>query len=868
MDSRRTDEIFAFGPYIADAAEAMLRRDGRPLELPPRQLTLLLALLRRAGQLVDKGTLLDEVWGTVHITEGVVKTAISALRLHLNDDPQQPRWIETVPRRGYRFVGAVSRIDRRVDAAGGSAPAPGNLPSRLPPLVGRDAEITLLCELSARRALTTVVGPGGVGKTSLALAALGGTGSAWWVELAALPAGHTDVATLCAAIAGVLPWAGSVDSPATLAQALRPVPGLLLLDNAEHLLPVVVPVIQALLADAPGWRFVVTSQVPLGIVVEQLLPLAPLPVPRDGVATDAAALMRLPAVNLFVQRVAERLPGFTLADRHLDAVSAVCRALDGLPLALELAAARVPLLGVHGLAERLQDAAVEHARLDWVRAPTRAAPERQRSLEQTVAWSIGMLDAPQRTTLAAMAVFRGGLDLAAAVAVARRAGAASDAAAADLVQLLVERSLLLTAIGLPDRPRYRMLEGVREFLLRDLHQRGHHDAAMQGLVAVQRRHWAQAEASATATAAMEWIAIQRPELPNLRAALRWASDHGDREALLDLLGSTGSAWHRLGAQSEGRDWFLRAWPQQAGVADPLLRARFVAAWAMQSAAAHLLDPGVVLDEMPDVVAALESSGEARAAAAAAHATFHLALRVDRPELRQQALRWQARCTSPSWDELARRPLRHNQAYERRLHGDTHAYEQAMREEVDIARRHGAVVEGWIATQGLGLALLDQGRADEAVDLIALALDEMKQHRLLSHYPALAGIWLVTVADLGRAEQLRRSLSELSAAFLGSGARFMSYLPGAMLAELDGRLEDAAQLLGRYTVSHPLQSSRSAGGGLQQRVDRAHADVHRRLADRLGDDALAALLARGRMLSEDAALALVGAGPPTDMTPAA
>ncbi len=876
------DRPWVFGDFVVEPAQARLLRGGVAVETTPRPLALLVVLLRRAGELVDKERLLDEVWGTEHITEGVIKTAVSELRTWLGDDARAPRWLETVPRRGYRFVGEVRRLAREAASVPpqGAAPPTGNLPAWLAPLVGRDDELAALAGLLQRQPLVTVVGPGGVGKTVLALAAAQGLAELsdaadlqdgrWWVELAPLPAEATDTAALCAAIAQTLNLGdAAAREPAALVRALRPRRALLLLDNAEHLIGPVAALVQALVAGAPGLRLLVTSQLPLALGAEQVFGLAPLAVPPPGLAAgaDADTLQQVPAVQLFVRRVAERLPGFVLSERHAPAVRAVCQALDGLPLSLELAAARVPLLGVHGLAERL-GAGDDAAQLQWVKAVSRSAPARQHSLERTVAWSCVLLSPPQRRLLMRLAVFRGGVTLGGALAAALAVDATDEAEAAEWLQALVERSLLLPAAAADDGPpRYRMLEGVREYALRELEATGARAEAQALLLQASLAHWRRADAEAWGTPTLVWIAEHQPELNNLRAALRqvFSSDSpsaADAGHALELLGHTGNAWHRLGAQPEGRRWFEQAWPLWQVQPDPVCRARFAAAWGMQSAVSHLLQAGPVLAQLLPAAEALLEAGDARGAALAAHAAFHLGERHAQPALRDAALALQARCSDPAWGELGLRALRLNRAYARREHEGPAAYEAAMRHELALARRLDAVAEGWVASQGLMLALLDQGRHGEAVALVEPVLAEVRRHGLLARYPALVGVWLTALGTLGEPPRLRAALggeAGLAGALEGSGAGFMLQLPGALLAEGEGRLHDAARLLGCYGRVHPLQPPGAAGSGLQDFARRTQQGLHQRLGAALGPAALATALADGAALSDDEAGALLLAG---------
>jgi predicted ATPase/DNA-binding winged helix-turn-helix (wHTH) protein len=837
-----------FGAFVLDDAAGRLLRDGTPVDLPPRPFALLVHLVRHAGRLVTKDELLDSVWGTPHITEGVIKTAISALRVALDDDPKAPRWLETVPRRGYRFVG-VALAEAAAEALAPAAPRPCcNLPERLPALIGRDDELARLLALLRGTPWVTLTGPGGVGKTTLARVAaqaLSGENpdGGWFVELAPLAPESAGAVDVCRAIAMALQLPEqAAQSVAALAEAVRPFDLLLVLDNAEHLREPVAEVVAALLARAPRVRLLVTSQAVIGLPGETVLALGPLALPAEpGRADDVEALRQAPALQLFAQRVADKLPGFTLSHRHADAAVEVCRVLDGLPLALELAAARVPLLGLHGLAERLRD----DARLPWLSSPTRLGPERQRSLAGTVAWSCAWLTPPQQRLLSILSVFRGAFTLDAATALAAVAGF-DPGAVPDTMAGLLDRSLLLSdppSDG-TDPPRHRMLEGVREFAGQRLDEHGEREAVMRGLLAAEVAHWRRAEDEAQELPTLRWIARHQPELNHLRAALSWALGlERDGAGAVRLLGHTGHAWQRLGVQQEGARWYEAAVVHLDAVPD-LERARFVAALALQAAVAFAPSSQLVRKQILWATDTLFAAGDARAAATAAHAGFHVGERSGLPDLARASLERQARYTDPAWSDLARRQLRWNQAYAQRVAGDAAAYERAMRDELDRCRRHGALLEAWIGAQGLVLALLDQDRLAEALAIAAPALTEMRAHRMLSRYPAMAGLWLLMLARDGRFDALPAALAEMAPVLESAGTGFMLLPAAALLAEHEGRPLTAARLLGHYGAQVDRLAQRGRAQGFLHRLEAALGD---RLAQALGGPAVARAREEGASL---------------------
>ncbi|GAA2078290.1 BTAD domain-containing putative transcriptional regulator [Actinomadura alba] len=344
-----------------------------------------------------------------------------------------------------------------------------NLPAALTELIGRGEAVAQVCTLLRSGWLVTLTGAGGVGKTRLALtvareSADGFADGAWLVELAGLDRASgdspTSVAGLAATALGIRDdEATHSDPPARLADALRGRSLLLVLDNCEHVVESVAVLAETLLQAAPGLRILITSQEPLAIPGEVLWTVPPLELP--GPAAEPAGLRRFAAIDLFVTRAAAAAPGFALDPGNMAAVAAICRRLDGIPLALELAAARVRALGVHELAARLDD------RFDVLVAGRRGAPARQRTLRGMIDWSWELLSEPERVALRRLSVHPDGCTLAAAEDVAALDGI-------DVLARLVDRSLVVMTDN-PDGPRYHLLESVREYCLQRLREAGEHD---------------------------------------------------------------------------------------------------------------------------------------------------------------------------------------------------------------------------------------------------------------------------------------------------------------------------------------------------------------------------------------------------------
>ncbi|GIF01449.1 BTAD domain-containing putative transcriptional regulator [Paractinoplanes rishiriensis] len=375
-----------------------------------------------------------------------------------------------------------------------------SLPAQLDELVGRAEALAELRELIPAGRLLTLVGPGGVGKTRLAAAAAAEQvqpDGVHLVELAPLPPADTRVAEQVLGVLGLHEAPGTAGSAADrLVAALRHREMLLVLDNCEHVIEPAAALVGRLLRDAPGVRVLATSREPLLLAGEQIWEVGPLALPSDP--ADVDAVRRSPAARLFAARAAAQHRGFRLDEQTAPAVAQLCRRLDGLPLALELAATRVRALGVQGVVDRLDD------RFRLLTTRQRDVPERQRTLTAVIAWSWDLLDPEDRLVLARLSVFRDGWTPEAAEQVCD--------ADLDAVDRLVERSLVVAEPG----PRYRMLESVAEFGAAQLPDatalRGRHAAYFRSLAE-------RADPRLRGPEQREWLAILDAERANLRAAL-------------------------------------------------------------------------------------------------------------------------------------------------------------------------------------------------------------------------------------------------------------------------------------------------------------------------------------------------------------
>ncbi|WP_247686130.1 BTAD domain-containing putative transcriptional regulator [Micromonospora sp. C31] len=432
-------------------------------------------------------------------------------------------------------------------AGSGRVPPRTNLPAPLTPLVGRAEAVRHVHDLLRVERLITLVGPGGVGKTRLAVEAAHQLAEAypdgvWLVELASLrPDDPAALAGSLLAVLGIREATGAdrgpTGAPATpadrLVDVLRGRSLLLVLDNCEHVVEPVAELAQRVLPHAPGVRLLATSQDPLGVAGERVWPVPPLELP-DPEVTEPEVLARSSAVQLFVARAAAAVPGFALDAANARAVAELCRRLDAVPLALELAATRVRALGVHGLVDRLDD------RFRLLSGGHRGAPPRQQTLRAMIDWSWELLSDPERVVLRRLAAHADGCTVEAAEAVC----ADRELPAGDVLGLLVrlvDRSLVAMTEGAGE-PRYRLLESVAEYCLARLRE-------ADEVAVVRRRHRRhyvelarRADEELRGSAQRRWLAQLDQETANLRLALDGALADGDAAGALEL--TTALAWYR------------------------------------------------------------------------------------------------------------------------------------------------------------------------------------------------------------------------------------------------------------------------------------------------------------------------------------
>ncbi|MDQ2733817.1 MAG: helix-turn-helix transcriptional regulator, partial [Pseudomonadota bacterium] len=542
-------QIHSFADVTVDTRERMLVVRGKNCSLTGRAFDLLVVLCERAGQLISKDELLDAVWGATIVEEANLHVHVSALRKLLGSEA-----IETVPGRGYRFTlagkGVVVTPGTYEPVTLANAAAHGGNVSPLP-LIGREHDVAALEELLVRHRLLTVIGSGGVGKTRLAAAVLWSAQSRFadgvaTVELASITEPHLVAGAVATALKLSVGREGTGWD--ALLAAARPVEALLLLDNAEHLVEELAKLVQALLQAAPSLRVLVTSQMPLRIEQEQVFRLGGLDVPAGNAQTTASEGLLFGAVALFHDRLRAADRRLQVDESNIAAVLDICRCLDGIPLALELAAARCAVLGVSGVAARLDE------RFRLLRFDSRSAPSRQQTLGAAMTWSHGLLAPEHQAAYRQLGVFLGTFTLDMAVRVIR-VGRRDDMDCIDLIAELVDRSLISVDTG--DPPRYRLLETGRLFAMARLVESGEEAEFRLRHARVLRDRFDHAWDESWVIGEDSFVERYEPDLDNLRAALDEAMLH-DRVAAIAMAGAATRLWRLLSLHPEATSRCLAA----------------------------------------------------------------------------------------------------------------------------------------------------------------------------------------------------------------------------------------------------------------------------------------------------------------------
>ncbi|MET0430111.1 MAG: winged helix-turn-helix domain-containing protein, partial [Microvirga sp.] len=522
-------DVISFGAFTLVADERLLLRQGVPVELGGRAFDILSTLAAHPNEVIDKKELLARVWPDVTVEEGSLRFHVANLRKALGDGRNGARYIATLAGRGYCFVAPVSRAGVQ-DAIGRDVAVnrpQANLPGRLVRMVGRSGDTTALSARLASTRFVTIIGAGGMGKTTVAVAVAHDLvdafdGSVHFVDLGALSEPEL-VATTIASMLGLSFQTENATSGLIAHLADRRT--LLVLDTCEHVIGAAALLASRIFATAPEAHILATSREPLQVEGEHVYKLEPLACPpEDGPLTEAV-VRSFPATQLFIERAAASGARLDLDDASAAIVANICRKLDGMALAIELAAGRVASYGLHKTAALLDE------RLALVWTGQRTAPPRQKTLQATLDWSFGLLSDLERLVLRRLAVFVGHFSIEAALATVTNA-VLDEALVLGAIDSLVAKSMVAT-MPRGATMRYRLLDTTRAYALQ--RDSDSDDAAFAELAA---RHATYYSCWLEETGA-EWLtlssaaqrALHLANLSNVRAALDWCFAPGGQAPL-------------------------------------------------------------------------------------------------------------------------------------------------------------------------------------------------------------------------------------------------------------------------------------------------------------------------------------------------
>jgi non-specific serine/threonine protein kinase len=687
-------------------------------------------------------------------------------------------------------------------------PAPTNVPWPVSSLLGREHDLSAICDLIAvdRRRLVTLTGVGGSGKTRLAVQVAADlldtfADGVWFVELAPM----SSPSLVPQVLAGVLGVREGPDVPIvdTLVDFLRRKRLLLVLDNCEHLIDACATLAERLLTACPGLSILATSREPLRIAGERRWQVHPLAVPNHHAGAAFTTLADSPSVRLFVERAQAIQATFRLTPENVTSVAEVCARLEGIPLAIELAASRVAMLAVEQLVERLATG------FRVLASRSRDGPTRQQTMEAALAWSYDLLAPGEQRTFRALSTFAGGFDLDAAQAI-RGTDDDDEAAIFDGLSQLVDKSLVVTEQATHGR-RYRLLEPVRHYAQQSLLKHGE-------ATELRTRHAAHYAALAERVSPLlrgpeqiHWLDRLEDERDNLRTALGWLTEHGDVDDGLRLAVAMAPFWDARGYLGEGRRWLALALTMsRAGVASRAIQVRaLLAAGGMATWQRDLEGAEALLNEALEAARSLaDRSGEAEALARLATVLRHLCM-TD-----------QARLVSESCVTLARQ----------------------LEEDATIA----------FVLRHLGMLLGPLGETERAISVLEECLMRYRRLGDVRHVAIAAtvlGRIIQPTGDHTRASALLRE-AVLTVSAIGDRANLVDALGGlAYAAMVQGEAQQAAQwLAASQTIRRALGMRSSAPN---QNYDQS---IHESLQRQLTASELDAAYAAGAAMSLDQVVA--------------
>jgi predicted ATPase/DNA-binding winged helix-turn-helix (wHTH) protein/Flp pilus assembly protein TadD len=838
-----TTDALCFDTFELQPVERRLVVDGVPVAIGARAFDVLVALAERAGQLVSKQELLDFAWPGLVVEENNLQVQITTLRKLIGHQA-----IATIPGRGYRL--AMARKGSTASDAGGAPPrerSDAAVPAAVvEELFGRQDDIDALGKCIRERGIVTIVGPAGIGKTRLAEVAAREHAGAFadgmrLVEFAPLVEATLVAPTIARALGVAIG-----DAPTSLEralQALAPQRLLLVLDNCEHVLEAVDAFVSLLRRSAPGIHVLATSQELLRHPDEHVYRLGPLTVPGEGADAanlDAAAVTG--AVQLFVARARALVNGFALTAKNVAGVVEICRRLDGIPLAIELGAARVPLLGVDGVRQRLDE------RFRLLTGGARVALRRHQTLRAALEWSHSLLTAPEQTLFAALGVFSGTFALDSVQALA--AGPEMDAwTVLEQLGALVEKSLVAVEGSAADVPRYRLLETTRAFALERLAASGETPRTLRRHAEVTLEFFEQVHLEVrSGVPSARLVPRLTPELDNLRGALRWAAAaDGDVRIAVALFGAAVVGQGHfflftLGAETWRWHQVLRT--RVDTTMSGAIAARF---WLACAQWGGVMSPKKAADDARRAIALYAALGDRFGTFRSWQALAYLLAQLGRNGEALEALRQAIELRDPTWPEWLLALFDNDAGIVCAQAGDLARARQHYTAFLDVCGRIGPVDELGATALLVDLDVADgllQKAGEQAAAMMArpeaMTLQWSDGRGMRAYATAL-----MVAGRLDEAERVyRRALGDLRR-YYGNGAAVL--LDAATWLARKDRFEDAARVCA-YADGVHAREDRSPRLVARQLRDRLHAE----LAAHFPAGRLARLYEEGRSLSDDAA----------------
>lgn len=542
------EEVIGFGPFKLFIDQRVLRDENGPVRLGGRAMDLLIALVERAGETVGKNELIHRAWATSIVEENTLRVHIAAIRKLLGEASRGDRYIVNVAGRGYSFVAPVVRLELGRSTAQDSAPANSSLPRLATRVLGRDDVIKGVVALLGRHRLITLVGPGGIGKTTVAIAVADRLANE---QQRVVRFVDMSIVTDPVAAPMVLAMAAGLGTPTddpigALIRFLQGAPTLLVLDNCEHLVADIAQMAERILRGGNDVAILCTSRERLSADGEYPYALGPLQCPAPDTPLNCASALNYSAIQLFVERALDVQESFEVSDRNVGAIVEICRRLDCTPLALELVAARLGSLGIDLIATSLARNPL------LVSKGRRSGNERHQSLVATLNWSYELLPPEDQITLRRLAVFQGSFTAESAGAICESSELTADEVVSSLMSLL-SKSLLVADTN-QSALRFRLLQLTRAFAhekLQAQHEVEHfsrrHALHHLGLLA-RSADWDKVSGD-------EWSRQNRESLDDVRAALQWSFAPGGD---LDLGASLFVAALPFGFQLSTHDFQARA----------------------------------------------------------------------------------------------------------------------------------------------------------------------------------------------------------------------------------------------------------------------------------------------------------------------